>query len=129
MKRFLLLGVVLCVFSGAAIAQKKWTDWDKKEVEKMLNESAWGQTQTVTDTSQMVFFSSMNDSISNTREHQAVTLNYRIRFFSAKPIREAFARQLMLGNPNLKAVQLERFINGDYSESIVVGVTFDGADL
>ena len=32
---------------------KAWTDWSKKEADKMLSDSPWAQTQTDTDTSQM----------------------------------------------------------------------------
>jgi hypothetical protein len=61
-------------------------------------------------------------------KNQAVSWNYRIRFFSAKPVREALARKVMLANPSIKPQQLDRFINSDYSESIVIAVTFDSTD-
>src|SRR5215211_3615544 len=40
------------VFVSLAFAQEKWT---RVEAEKILNHSAWGQTQTETDTSEMVY--------------------------------------------------------------------------
>src|SRR5215211_4675164 len=46
----------LLVFGSLAFAQEKsWTEWTRVEAEKILNHSAWGQTQTETDTSEMVY--------------------------------------------------------------------------
>lgn len=137
MKYVISLIVLVLIFSLSAIAQKPakpWTEWDKKEIEKMLNSSPWGQSQADTDTSNMMFQSSTNNSGSAVgttgagASRQAMTTNYRVRFFSARPIREAFARQVLLSNPNLKPTQLDSFLNGDYSDMIVVSVTWDGAD-
>lgn len=131
MKRLILGFLFVIVLSGLAIAQNKkpWSEWDKAEVEKMLNASPWGQTQAETDTTQMVWKPVAGDhEVAPGSNNQAMTVNYRVRLFSAKPIREAFARKVMLGNPNLPATRLNGFVNGDYSESIVVAVTFDGAD-
>lgn len=122
--------LTLLVFSQtSALGQSKpWSEWDKKTVDKMLNDSGWGQTQRVTDTSQMVWLSRGNDVQSERSPAQAMTFNYRVRFFSSRPIREAFARQVMLSNSSIKPAQLENFVDGDYSEVIVVAVTWDGAD-
>lgn len=131
MKRILVCIFLAAVFCSAAFGQQKpWSQWDKKEVEKMLNSSAWGQTQTETDTSQMTYTPTTDKSAMTTdgARNQAVDLKYRIRLFSAKPIREAFARMVLMSNPNLKAEQLNGFVNGDYSESIVVAVTFESSD-
>jgi hypothetical protein len=114
----------------AAFAQKDakpWTDWTKDDVDKMLNKSPWGHVITNTDTSQMtVVFGQSRTDQGNTNE--ATSWNYRIRFFSAKPIREAFARKLLLDNPSLKPQQLENFVNGDYSDSIIIAVVYEAKD-
>ena len=123
---FLAVGFVLVCISTVA-SQRPWTEWDKKEVDKMLNGSAWGQTQAETDTSEMTVTMGVNRQ-PDAANNQALTFNYRIRFFSARPIREAFARKVMLENPGVKSSQLEGFINGDYSESIVIAVTYDAPD-
>lgn len=120
-------GILFGAFNSTAAQDKPWSEWDKKAVEKMLNSSAWGQTQAETDTSEMMVTFGVNrqpDSANN----QAFTFNYRIRFFSALPVREAFARKVLMDNPGLKASQLANFVNGDYSETIVVAVSFDGPD-
>src|SRR5215211_3897558 len=44
------------VFGSLAFAQEKpWSEWTRAEAEKILNHSAWGQTQTETDTTEMVY--------------------------------------------------------------------------
>jgi hypothetical protein len=106
---------------------KSWSDWTKEDVDKMLNKSPWGHVLTNTDTSEMMVTLGVQQSSDGSR-NQAISWNYRIRFFSAKPIREAFARQVLLGNPSLKPQQLDNFVNGDYSDSIVVAVAFDSTD-
>ncbi len=132
--RFRFIGLAfLIAFSSATLSAqntKPWHQWTKEDIDKTLNKSPWGQTQSETDTSQMVYSSVGNDRSGTlgAGETGPLTFNYRIRFFSARPIREAFARQVMLGNPKVQASQLQNFVIGDYSEMIVVGVTYDGAD-
>jgi hypothetical protein len=139
MKKLIFAGVVLCILSAAATAQKKpWTEWDKKEVDKILNDSAWAHVQHDTDVSEMMYSptsspTSGNDSRRSSREsagatNGAVDVAYRIRFFSAKPIREAFARTVLLSNPSIKPAQLQNFVDGDYSESIVVAVVYESTE-
>jgi hypothetical protein len=124
MKRSLsLLVITFCLYGFAAAQnQKPWSEWDKKQVEKMLTGSPWGQTQNETYAGQLTA------QIGTAEPNQALIYNYRIRLFSARPIREAYARQVMLANPNVKASQLENFVIGDYSEDIVIAVTIDGTD-
>src|SRR6476646_9498234 len=104
--------------------QKPWTDWTKDDVDKVLNKSAWGHVITNTDTSEMTVTMGQSQTEQGSR-NQAISWSYRVRFFSAKPIRQGFARKLLLDNPSLKPQQLENFVNGDYSDSIVIAVAFD----
>jgi len=130
MKKLALTVFIFALFGITIFAQKNqkpWTEWTKEDVTKMLDSSPWGHAITNTDTSQMtvVFGQSRSDQGST---NQATSWNYRVRFFSAKPIRQAFARKLLLENPSLKPQQLENFVNGDYSDSIVIAVVFDSLD-
>src|SRR5215813_15102474 len=77
----------LVVVAGAQKKTKPWDEWNEKEVQKMLNDSPWGQTQTETNTSEMVY-SPTSDAIravpNPTRSaegayNQAINLNFRIR--------------------------------------------------
>src|SRR5262245_34936284 len=109
MKKFAIALVFLLASGLSAEAQKNmkpWTEWTEKEINKMLNDSAWGQTQTETDTSEMFYSpdspnrnignrpldtssSSGNNRSAQGQLNQATNINYRIRLLTAKPIRQA----------------------------------------
>ena len=130
MKKLILPVLIVLILATSVFAQKgakPWSEWSKDEVDKVLDKSAWGHVLTNTDTSEMTVTFGQASPIDGAK-NQALSWSYRIRFFSAKPIREAFARKVMLANPGLKPQQLERFISGDYSESIVIAVTFESSD-
>lgn len=151
MKHFVLTLALVFALSLLATAQKKtkpWNEWSEKDATKMLNDSPWGQTQTETNTSEM-FYSPTTSGSGNTRGaastsssggitgsndrgsqgavNQAVNINFRIRFLSAKPVRQAFAKRIMLQNPQAEA-QLKAFAEQTSTEWIVVAVDYDSSD-
>ncbi len=135
MKKIAVAFVCIFALTMAAQAQKKfkpWMEWTEKDVTQMLNDSPWGQTQTDTNTSEM-FYNPTSDRVRNASRdqqgalNQAVNLNFRIRFLSAKPIREAFAKQVITKNPQLTE-QLKQFADQTSNEWIVVAVDFDSSD-
>ena len=156
MKRLPLL-ILVTILAGVAVAQEKelWPRWDKGKVQKMLNSSAWAQTQTDTDTSQMTYSpttaagssaigqstssslgaSNAGRSVQGSRAdqgatNQAMNVNYHVRFLSAKPIRQAFARMIEIQEKDAKSVreQLGPFVERDFSDFIVVSVAVDASD-
>jgi len=137
MKKFAVVLLFILTLMPAAGAQKKikpWTEWNEKDALKILDDSAWGQTQVDTDTSEM-FYSPTTQSGSgssasrNTQGalNQATSINYHIRFLSAKPIRQAVARLMEAKNPQL-AGNLRAFVERGFDEVVVVAVTFDSKD-
>src|SRR5262245_66121573 len=112
MRKPALAFLVIAAVIGAVIAQEtKPSTWTKSKAEKNLNQSAWGQTQTETDLSEMVYTPTTGggrtgsevrplgdrQQVSNNRAergatNQAIAVNYRIRLLSAKPVRQAFKR-------------------------------------
>ena len=48
MRRILFACSIIILFAASIAAQKTkpWTEWTEKEAAKILNDSAWGQTQT-----------------------------------------------------------------------------------
>jgi predicted Holliday junction resolvase-like endonuclease len=131
----LLIFVLTLLIS--AVAQKKskpWTEWSEKEIDKMLNESAWGQTQTETDTSEMFYKPNSSNRMGNRplegssgsgnnrsaqgQLNQATSINYRIRLLTAKPIRQALARRVLMQKPEL-AEQLNAFVERQNDRFIV----------
>src|SRR5215470_2447018 len=122
----------LVVVAGAQKKTKPWDEWNEKEVQKMLNDSPWGQTQTETNTSEMVYSPSSQTVPNASRSaegayNQATNLNFRIRLLSAKPIRQAFARGVAMKNPQLME-KLRAFADQKSDQWIVVAVDYDSTD-
>ncbi len=141
MKKMFIVIIVLGTFLIGVEAQKKmkpWTEWNLKDAQKMLDDSAWGQTQRETNTSEMFYTpttrsggGTSSDRTSQGATNQAVNVNYHIRFLSARPIRQAFARSILLQqkSPNAQLEeQLKGFAEQRTSEWIVVAVSYDSTD-
>lgn len=136
---YLLLITCLIGISITSQGQKKsdvWTEWSKKDAEKVLTSSPWAQTQVDTDLTEM-FYTPTNrggpNSSARGREgatNQEVTLKYHIRFFSARPIRQALARLYQLQRqPSANEMQgLENFANAVPEKVIIVTVTYESSD-
>ena len=140
-----LTALALLLTLITATAQQKgkdWNEWSKKDAEKMLNDSPWAQTQTETDTSQM-FYSPTSDPrlgarttsttgtrISEGATNQAVNVNFHVRIFSARPIRQALVRLMWIQQapPPEVAQKMTNFAELQSSDSIIVTVTFDSND-
>jgi hypothetical protein len=74
--------------------KKPYAEWSEKEAQKLLNDSPWGQTQVISDTSQM--FGNERLSSGASRVANVFHVNFRIRFLSAKPVRQAISRVMEL---------------------------------
>lgn len=148
---------IAVLFGITATAQDKelWPKWDKGKVNKMLNSSPWAQTQTDTDTSEMTYSPTstsgtssvgrsaasssgsnnsavgvQGDRVDRGASNQSMSVSYHVRFLSAKPIRQAFARMIEIQEKDSKSVreQLGPFVERDFSDFIVVAVSFDASD-
>src|SRR6266705_6014466 len=108
--------LTLSAFAAAQKANKKWVEWSKKEAQEMLEKSPWAQTQTDTDTSEQMFSPTSDPRLSGNRTtsndatrsvqgatNQATNITYTVRFFSARPIRQALARSMELSQSGLPA--------------------------
>lgn len=138
---YLLLISLLIGFSTTTRGQKKselWTEWSKKDAEKLLTSSPWAQTQVETDLSEMFYTpTSPNRGAPNSSArsqqgalNQEVGVSYNIRFFSARPIRQALARLYQIQrNPDGEELKgLESFANAQPSKVIIVTVTYQSSD-
>ena len=150
----MLLAIMLAGLTTIPQDKELWPKWDKGKVNKMLNSSPWAQTQTDTDTSEMTYSPTTNTGTSGVGQsaprgtasnadrdvqgnradsgasNQAMSVNYHVRFLSAKPIRQAFARMIEIQEKESKSVreQLGPFVERDFSEYIIVAVAFDASD-
>ena len=155
MRKLFFVVLLLALLVNAGLAQKKnWNEWSKEEAEKILNDSPWGQTQTDTDVSEMVYTpttlgsgsaartsasrgaASDRQSINNNRAdrgatNQAVSVHYRVRLLSATPVRQAFMRVITLAQKDADKELLDgltSFVQRDFKDFIVVAVTFESTD-
>jgi hypothetical protein len=137
--------LILCALSASAQKSKPWTEWTAKEAEKVMNDSAWGQTQTESTNSQsepastsaITSVSSPGNSNrevsskgeSGEKKDSSVSAHYFVRFMSAKPIRAAFVRIVELrGAAPEQVAQLKTFVDRDFGDYIVVAINIEGND-
>jgi hypothetical protein len=118
----------------------KWTQWSKKDAEKILSSSPWSQTQNETDTSEMFFSptgtptsrpgANDEDRLKQGATNQAVNVKYSVRFFSARPVRRALARLIELNQDPPKEVveKLHSFADMIASDSIIITLTVQASD-
>jgi hypothetical protein len=129
--------------TSALIAQagKPWLEWNMKETTKILNDSAWGQTQLETKEAEGGAAAITNTGSSRTMVPRdaskdspgAITsyIKYYIRLLSAKPVRQAVIRKLILESPDMDAQrkeQLKSFAEATTSDFIVVAVVAEAKD-
>lgn len=136
MRKILFTGLICFLLFSSVYAQKSkpWSEWSKKDADKMLNDSAWAQTQIKGEAPP-----SSSIGINEGRSTQAPSseiklsteIKIRVRFITAKPIREAFASKTLLSQPNPPKEmvdQLQAVIDRDLGDYIVVAVNVDGQD-
>lgn len=140
----LLLATAITFTSNAQKKFKPWQEWSRKDAETILNDSSWGKTQIETDTSELFFRPqaapdarggrSNADPVRDDRggaTNQATDVKYRVRFLSAKPIRQAFARIIALDqtaeDPKVKKY-MDDFVERNFDKWIAVSVNFESRD-
>jgi hypothetical protein len=128
--RVLIVGslALMLPYPNAFSAQwnkKPYTEWSEKEARKVLNDSPWGQTQSVTDTSQMTGQARMDSGQSRVAE--VFNISLRIRFLSARPVRQALGQLMQIKNGEKMsaqlAAQIKAFAAADFPDYIVITVT------
>lgn len=134
---------VMFLAISALFAQtgRPWLEWNMKETAKVLNDSPWAQTQletkeadggpaAITNTGSsrnMVPRDASKDSPGAITSY----IKYYIRLLSAKPVRQAIVRKLILESPEMDAQQKEQlksFAGATTSDFIVVAVVAEAKD-
>jgi len=145
MKILIFFAFILAVFAGTVISQNTstpWTEWSKKDAEKILNDSAWGQSESVgvgEPVNTAVITKTQGGGSENIQRNgeNAETMGgpkpvyYRARFLTAKPVREAFARMVTLSKPDAGkdlTDQLQEFIDRDFGNYLVVALSVESSD-
>ena len=163
-RKIAIAALLMALNATGGVAQnqsKPWSEWSQEDAEKILNDSPWGQVQVETNTSEMTYsptfssaprLSTNRTPIPSTTLHQEqadrnanrasegayngpVSTDYQIRFLSAKPIREAFARLILLQQSGANAAdqqkiknQMQGFVDRNYGDFIVVTVNYQASD-
>jgi hypothetical protein len=118
--------------------KKAYTEWSEKEAQKVLNDSPWGRTQ-VFSAPVTLFRGSPSgrqgtQSASNTPTNtgNATNIYFRIRFLSAKPVRQAISRMMEMKQKqpisDEVAAQLKSFASGEFLDLIVITVSVDSQE-
>jgi len=140
-RRILALSIpgLLLLFSVTTQAQwdkKPPAEWTEKEATKLLNDSPWGKTQAF-DSPMEAFKGPVTGRVGTSspttaRPPDSLHLYFRVRFLSAKPVRQAFSRLIELKQKGETtgelAEQLKQFTSAEFLEYIVVAVTTDAPD-
>ena len=140
-RRILVLSIpgLVLLFSLTTPAQwdkKPYAQWTEKDAQKLLNDSPWGRTLTFSSAMELYRGPQTGRQGTSTATSaappNALHLNFRVRFLSAKPIRQALARIIELkakgGVKDDVAEQLKQFASGEFLEIIVVAVSVDSQD-
>jgi hypothetical protein len=146
--------VVFCLFITLALVAplslafgqrkgKPWIEWSRNEAEKVVNDSPWAHTQTDTDTSQRLYSRTSDPNATTDRTtaaanarlargaiNQEVNVKFRVRFFSARPVRQGLAKLIELDQKPSREVltKLRDFAETKSSRSIVITASFESSD-
>lgn len=133
----LALFLLISLTASAQWNKKPYTEWSETEAVKLLSDSAWAQTQVFSESSEAqtqirrdsqgrIGDTGRSDDLGSSRTSDIPVLNFRIRFLSARPVRQAFSRLIELnqkGNLDEQAAtRLKAFATSDSPDQIIVAV-------
>ena len=130
---FLLIGLIGSGVSAQKTA-KPWTEWSEAEARKLLDDSPWAKTQAKEDNLNRSLLPLTQTDIRNVDSlglNAALQSRLQVRFLSAQPIRQAFARIVELKQKSPSAdlrQQLQSFVDRKFDDWIVVAVDFDSTE-
>jgi len=108
--------------------KKPYSEWSEKDSLKLLDNSPWSQKQTFTDTSKNASTTTSRGAPQTTIA-DVINVNFYIRFFTAKPVRQAISRSMELQRkgelPDALAAQLKALATADFPDFVIVTVTCD----
>src|ERR1700730_8216970 len=86
---------ILCVFvAPTAFLAQEWNEpfekWNSKNVSRIISESPWAQNQTLS--------TSLSGKDSGLQGEKEIFNKFTVRFFSARPVREAYVRMMQILN-------------------------------
>ena len=130
----LLLLTFCLTAAGSIFGQKQlkpWKEWSKKDAEKMLTNSPWSQRQVDMDFVEPTPLTRPRDSSIDATLKQNEGMTSNIRFFSARPVRQAFVRIIQLQKKDLTPEMMTRlntFAETPSENLIVIAVAVENPD-
>lgn len=121
----LVISLLLVQVMAAQKPMKPWDQWNAKEALKIMNDSNWAQTQ-----KEYLAASKLVKGYGNL-DRSTTDVDFHIRFYTAKPVRQAIARTMLLelAKPDPEREQmLQQFIAQNFENDIIVAVTFDSTE-
>jgi hypothetical protein len=131
---FLVFLTICLTAAGSVFGQKKlkpWKEWSKTDAQKVLNDSGWAHLQVDQDFVEPTPLTRPPDPSIDTRLRQNDGMTYGIRFFSARPVRQAFVRMIQLQKTDLApdvVSRLNTFAEVASEDSIIIAVTIENPD-
>jgi hypothetical protein len=120
--------------AGSVFGQKQlkpWKEWSKKDAEKVLSNSPWSQRQVDMDFVEASRLTRPRDPSIDATLKQNEGMTSSIRFFSARPVRQAFVRIIQLQKKDLTPDQVTRlnaFAETPSENLIVIAVAVENPD-
>ena len=124
---------LVCIFFSTAswlLAEDFWQHpfekWNREQVLRMLSDSPWAQSETFTRT--------IDEKDAGFRGEKELFWRFNIRFFSARPVREAYVRmaQLMNKYDEMSAEQQQEFdkrfqhaLSLDVADRVIVSIDYE----
>lgn len=131
--RFLLvIGLASASFAQGPWAKKDWQQWSKDDCKKVLEDSPWAQ-KWIQQNDKMANFATRTQGTSGVGSESQLSVFYTVQFRSARPVREAVVRQVLIdnkydgldaGKKEAMRKQTDPFLNRTYDDVIVVHVTY-----
>lgn len=135
-KKFaVLMFLTVCFTAAGSIAGQKqlkpWKEWSKKDAEKVLSNSPWSQRQVDMDFVDNSTLTRPRDPSIDATLKQNEGMTSSIRFFSARPVRQAFVRMIQLQKKDLApemVTRLNTFAETPSENLIVIAVAVENPD-
>ncbi len=128
--------LLLCVFLFSAswlLAEDFWQQpfdkWKREDVVRMLNDSPWAQGET--------FTGQIDSKNAGLRGEKEFFYSFTVRFFSARPVREAYVRMARLMNnydqmaPDQRQEfdkRFQRALNVDVADRVIIALDYNTND-
>lgn len=125
--------VLICIFlsvPSSLLAKDFWEEpfgkWSREQVLRMLSDSPWAQSET--------FTGAIDSKDAGLRGEKELYWKFTIRFFSSRPVREAYVRMARLMNryDEMSTEQqqefdrrFERALSLDVTDRVIVSIDYD----